>query len=128
LRFHPGAPPPPTGAQLVHLYRAEGPANGPALEAMMKLAGTEPLIAAAAILFDSGEKKEALDILKRAMRLRPRSAAICSSLAEALQQTGDRDAAAAAYEKALALLPADDTLTDTEKAQLRQSIDEARKK
>lgn len=128
LRFRPGAPAPPTGAQIARLYRAEGPANSPALEAMMKLAATEPLISAAAILFDSGEKKEALDILKRAMRLRPHSASISVSLAEALQQTGDRDAAAAAYEKALALLPADDSLSDTEKAELRQSIDQARKK
>jgi dienelactone hydrolase len=128
IRYRPGAPPPPTGAQIARLCRAEAPANQQTLSALMKLAEPDALISAASILFDADDKKQAVDLLKSAARLHPRSAAIQVTLAEALQQTGDANGALAAYEKALALIPGDDTLGDAEKAQLRQAIEEAKKK
>jgi len=128
LRYRPGAPVPPTGAQLARLYLTDAPAGGQALGALMKIAEVDVLISAASILFDSNEKKQAVELLKSASRAHAHSTAIAVSLAEALQQTGDPTGATAAYDKALALLPADDTLSATQKAELRKSIEEARKK
>lgn len=125
LRYRAPAPAPPTGAQLARLYRTETLANA---QSMMKAADAEALIGAASILFDDDEKKQAVDLLKSAARLLPRSAAVAEALATALQQTGDLPAARSAYEKALSLLAGDDMLTEVEKAQLRQSIEEALKK
>ena len=125
LRYRAPAPAPPTGAQLARLYRTETPANA---QSLMKASDSEAVIGAASILFDGDEKKQAVDLLKSAARLLPRSAAVAEALADALQQTGDLPAARTTYEKALSLLPGDDTLTEIEKGQLRQSIEAALKK
>jgi tetratricopeptide (TPR) repeat protein len=125
LRYRAGAPPPPTSAQIARLYLAEGPADTQAIATLMKAGDAETLIGAASVLFDAREKKQAVELLKSAARLHPRSAAIAQSLGEALQQTGEREAALASYQKALALLPGDDTLTAPEKAQLRKSVEDS---
>jgi dienelactone hydrolase len=128
VRTVPGAPPPPTGAQIARVFRAEGPTNQQALTAFLRNADFDALIAAAAILFDGDEKKQAVDLLKQSTRIHPKSAAIQESLGEALQQTGDPDAAQAAFDTALALLPGDDTLSADQKETLQHSIEQSRKK
>jgi dienelactone hydrolase len=128
LRYRQPAPLPPTGAQIVRLYRAEGPANPQALTALLKSAEPGAVLGAASILSAGAEKKQAADLLKSAARLHPRSAVLHRALGDALQQTGDSEGASAAYEKALALLPADDSLTAEQKDDLRRSIEASRKK
>jgi dienelactone hydrolase len=128
VRHRQGAPPPPTGAQIARLVRADAPGKQQALTALIKSADPDALIAAAALLFDGDEKKQAADLLKSAARQHSRSAVIQESLAEVLKQTGDPDGALAAYDKALELIPADESLSADEKTQLRQAIEAAKKK
>ena len=119
VRYRQAAPVPPTGAQIAHVYRVEGPAN---VQSLLKAADAGALVGAASILFDGDEQKPGLDLLKSAERALPRSALVAYALAEGLQQTGDLPAARTAYEKALSLVAGDDTLTAEEKARIRDLI------
>ena len=76
LRYRPGAPPPATGAQIARLYLSEGSGSSQELSALMKSGDPEAFIGAAAILFEGGEKKQAVALLRSAARLHPRSAAV----------------------------------------------------
>jgi dienelactone hydrolase len=128
LRSVAGAPPPPTGAQIARLYRSEERSNPQTLTAFLKSAEPAAVAAAAAILYEGDEKKQAVELLKAAAKVHSRSALIEESLGESLLGAGDRDGAIAALERALALLPGDETLNETEKTQLRDAIEQARKK
>jgi tetratricopeptide (TPR) repeat protein len=128
VRYRTGAPAPPTGAQIARLYRAEGSPNPQTLAAFLKGADTGALAGAAAILMEAGETQQAIGLLKSAAHLHPRSAALGRALGDALRQSGDTKSALEAYERALALLPADDRLDEAAKAQLRVAIDAARTK
>ncbi len=119
VRYRQPAPVPPTGAQIARLYRSDASASA---QSLLKAADAEALIGAASILFDDDEKKQGVELLKSAVRLLPRSAAVAEAFATALQQTGDLPAARTAYEKALSLLAGDETLTAEQKALLRDSI------
>jgi pimeloyl-ACP methyl ester carboxylesterase len=128
MRYRAPAPLPPTGAQLAHLYRGEAPAPAQEIASLMKASDAETIVDAASVLFDAGQKKEAITLLQAGGRVHARSAVIEMAIGEALQQTGDAAGAASAFDKALALLPADDTLNADEKARVRKSIEEAHKK
>jgi hypothetical protein len=128
IHYRAGAPPPPTGAQIIRLYRAEDAAKPQALTALLKIAEPDAIVNAASILFDGDEKKQAIELLQHAAKLHTHSALLQHALGDALQRSGDSAGAGAAYDKTLDLLGADESLTDGEKADLRLFIEGARKK
>jgi dienelactone hydrolase len=127
LAYKAARPVPPTSAQIVKMYASEGTANLQALSALVKDNDADLVVAAAALLFDGGRKREGASLLKWAAPLLPRSADLQRALGDALLAMGDKAGSRSAFEKALALLPEDVTLDAGQKAETRKAVEEGLK-
>jgi tetratricopeptide (TPR) repeat protein len=127
LTYKAARPVPPTSAQIVKMYASEGTANLQALSALVKDNDADLVVAAAALLFDAGRKREGASLLKWAAPLLPRSADLQRALGDALLAMGDKAGSRSAFEKALALLPEDVTLDAGQKAETRKAVEEGLK-
>jgi Flp pilus assembly protein TadD len=78
---------------------------------------------AAAMLLEGGRKLEAVSLLKWAAPLLPESAETQRAMGDSLRAVGDKAGARAAYEKALALLPADGSLDNGQKARTNNAVE-----
>lgn len=123
VRYTAPRPVPPTSAQIVRMYVAEGPANLQALSALVKNADPDLLTGAADLLFDEGRRREGTGLLTWAAPILPKSAVLRAALGEALAAMGDKAGARAAFEQALVLLPGDATLDTDQKAKAAKSIE-----
>jgi dienelactone hydrolase len=122
--YKPPRPVPPTSAQVVKLYSSEEPASLDTLSALVRQNDADLPVDAAAMLADSGRKRECVSLLKWAAPLLPHSADLQRALGAALFTMGDRAGSRAAFEKALLLLPDDVTLDTSQKIRTKKAVEE----
>jgi tetratricopeptide (TPR) repeat protein len=125
LRFRRPAPAPPTARQLAAFIRRHG--VGKAVELLRSCrddveVGGDGVGGAGTILIDAGQVQEALALFRAAADIFPKSMAIQSNLGDVLARTGDRKAAAAAYRKAIELVP-DETDDKGQRARWRKELE-----
>jgi len=131
FRLKEALPAAPSGADLLSVVREEGVAR--AEQVYRRLRREDPsasLLAEAVIdavgfaLLGEGKADEALRVFRWNVEAYPNSASAFYGVAQAYEKKGDAACAARAYRKALELLPADRTTSDSDKETVRRDAAE----
>ena len=133
LRFEilpAAAPVPPTEAEVIAAFEGGRDAQRAAMDRISEVLesdGTLPyhehvLSRFGRRLLREGRAPDAAVVFRVITRVFPTRSDPWDELADALEAAGDRDGAAAAAQKALELLPGDDSLSDEDRARMRLSL------
>jgi dienelactone hydrolase len=135
FRFSEALPAPPSASDLLTVIREEGIERGEQLYTELRRRDAnaavllEPRIDEIGnSLLGGGKTDEALRVFKWNAEAYPRSASAYYGLAQAYEKKGDLACVAYAYRKALEVLPADTTTSESDKAVVRRDADAALKK
>jgi tetratricopeptide (TPR) repeat protein len=126
LRYKAPHPVPPTGRQIVSLLDRQGAEKTRALlQTMAADLDRDALLWAGKTLFNSHRRADAVTVFTWATELYPQSAQVHQALGDLLKAGHAAPHAKAAYTKALSLIADDPDLTDPERADAREEIQEA---
>ena len=126
LRYKAPHPLPPTGRQIVALLDRQGQEKTRALLASVgEDLDRDALLLAGRTLFESHRKADAVAVFTWATELYPQSAQVHQALGDLLRAGRSPADARQAYEKALSLIPGDPDLTEPERLNAREEIQEA---
>jgi len=123
LGFRPAAPLLPSARQLSQYVRQNGVEKAVALMASLGK-GSESVFAAAHVLFEDGDVKTALSVLRRIDADHPNLAHVQALLGQALLLSGDRAGALEAFRKGKALIDGDKTVGSIWKFYINEGLKE----
>ena len=126
LRYKAPRPQPPTGRQIVSLLDRQGPEKTLALlRSLGEDLDRDAVLLAGRTLFDSRRRSDAVAVFTWATELYPQSAQVHQALGDMLKAERASLRAKEAYTRALSLVDGDPDLTDPEKTDAREEIQEA---